>query len=40
MPLSLDNVCYVGEDQVSVYVSFLTYYNNEVGFNHWVWVSP
>jgi len=40
MPLSLDNVCYVGEDQVSVYVSFLTWYNNEVGFNHWVWVSP
>ncbi len=40
MPLSIDNVCYMRENQVNVYVSFLIWYNNEVGFNHWVWVSP
>ncbi|MBS7252292.1 MAG: hypothetical protein KIH08_17145 [Candidatus Freyarchaeota archaeon] len=40
VPLSLDNVCYMSAEQVSVYVSFLTWYNTHVGFGNWVWVSP
>ncbi|MEM3564248.1 MAG: hypothetical protein QXR19_13515 [Candidatus Jordarchaeaceae archaeon] len=32
-------VCYMSTEQVNVYVSFLVHYNNQVGFNQWVWVS-
>ncbi len=32
-------VCYMYGDTVGVYVSFLTWYNSNLGFFRWVWVS-
>ena len=32
-------VCYMYGDTVGVYVDFLTWYNNNLGFFHWVWAS-
>lgn len=40
VPLSSNLVCYMLPDQVSTYVSFLIWYNANVGFYRWVWVSP